>query len=58
MNSEEPELNPTLAETDSAKRNESAQISRPEIPADMHPSYLRSRKIALKKFRPQAGDPS
>jgi hypothetical protein len=37
MNNQEPELNPALAETDSAKTDESVQISRPEIPADKHP---------------------
>jgi predicted SnoaL-like aldol condensation-catalyzing enzyme len=38
--------------------NESVQISRPELPIDKHPSYLRSREIALKKFSPQGGDHS
>ena len=47
-----------LAETDSAKTNESIQISRPEIPMDERPSYLRSRLIALKKFSAQGGDAS
>jgi hypothetical protein len=56
MDSEAAELNPTLAETDSAKTNESAQNSRPQIPVDKHPLYLRSRQIALKKFRPQGGE--
>jgi hypothetical protein len=53
MDSEELELNRTLAETDSAKTEESVQVSRPEIPVDEHPLYLRSRQIA---FRPQVGD--
>ena len=56
MESEEPELNPTLAETDSAKTNESVQNIKPQTPVDKHPLYLRSRQIALKKFRPQGGD--
>ena len=50
MDSKEPELNPTLAETDSEKTNESVQINRPEFAVDKRPSYLRSRQIALKKF--------
>jgi hypothetical protein len=55
MNNQEPDLNPTPAETDSAKTNESV---RTELPADQRSSYLRSRQIALKKFSPQGGDPS
>jgi hypothetical protein len=47
MNNQEPELNPVLAETESAKTDESVQISRPEIPADKHPSYLRSRQVPI-----------
>jgi len=34
----------------------SIKISRPEIPMDERPSYLRSRLIALKKFSAQGGD--
>ena len=56
MNNQEPDLNPTPAETDSAKTNESVQGSEP--PVDQRSSYLRSRQIALKKFSPQGGDPS
>ena len=58
MDSEAPELNPTLAETDSEKTNESVQSSRSEFPVDKRPSYLRSRQIALKKFSPKGLDPS
>ena len=58
MNNQEPKLEPMPAETDSAKTNESIQISRPEIPMDERPSYLRSRLIALKKFGAQGGDAS
>ena len=58
MNNQEPDLNPTPAETDSAKTNESVQRERSELPVDQRSSYLRSRQIALKKFSPQGGDPS
>jgi hypothetical protein len=61
MDSKEPELNPTLADTDSTdseKTNESVQISRPEFAVDKRPSYLRSRQITLKKFTPKGLDPS
>ena len=58
MDSEEPELNPTLAETDSAKIDKSIQTSGLEIPANERPSYLRSPQIALKKFTAQGGAPS
>ena len=57
MNNQEPELNPKPDETDSAKRNESVQGERSELPVDQA-SYLRSRQIALKKFSHQGGDPS
>ena len=56
MNNQEPKLETMPAETDSAKTNESIKISRPEIPMDERPSYLRSRLIALKKFSAQGGD--
>jgi hypothetical protein len=58
MDSKEPELNPTPAETDSEKTNESVQIGRLEFAVDKRPSYLRSRQIALKKFSPKGLDPS
>ena len=58
MNNQEPDLNPTPAETDSAKTNESVQRQGSELPVDPRSSYLRSRQIALKKFSPQGGDPS
>ena len=60
MNNQEPDINPTPAEADSAKTNESVQRDRSELPVDQQSSYLRSRQIALKKFSPQAqgGDPS
>jgi hypothetical protein len=59
MNNQEPDLNPTPAETDSAKTNESVQREkRSELPVDQRSSYLRSRQIALKKFSLQGGDPS
>jgi hypothetical protein len=58
MNNQEPDLNPTPAETDSAKTNESVQRERSELPVDQRSSYLRSRQIALKKFSPQGADPS
>ena len=55
MNNQEPDLNPTPAETDSAKTNESVQREGSELPVDQRSSYLRSRQIALKKFSPQGG---
>ena len=58
MNNQEPDLNPTPAETDSAKPIESVQREGSELPVDQRSSYLRSRQIALKKFSPQGGDPS
>ena len=58
MNNQEPDLNPTPAETDSAKTNESVRREGSELPVDQRSSYLRSRQIALKKFSPQGGDPS
>jgi hypothetical protein len=58
MNNQEPDLNPTPDETDSAKTNESVHRERSELPVDQRSSYLRSRQIALKKFGPQDGDPS
>jgi hypothetical protein len=61
MNNQEPDLNPTPAETDSAKTNESNESGhreRSELPVDQRSSYLKSRQIALKKFRPQGEDPS
>src|SRR5271166_4543071 len=58
MNNQEPDINPTPAETDSTKTNESVQRQGSELPVDQRSSYLRSRQIALKKFSPQGGDPS
>ena len=58
MNNQEPDINPTPAETDSAKTNESVQREGSELPVDQRSLYLRSRQIALKKFSPQGGDPS
>jgi hypothetical protein len=55
MNNQVPELNPVPTETDSAKTDESIQTSSPEIPANVRPSYLRSRQIALKKLTSQGG---
>ena len=60
MNNQEPDLNPTPAETDSANTNESVQreIRASGGSVDQRSSYLRSRQIALKKLSPQGGDPS
>ena len=55
MNNQEPEFNPAPTETDSAKTDESIQTRGSEIPANEHPSYLRSWQIALKKFTSQGG---
>ena len=55
MNNQEPDLNPTPAETDSAKTNESVQRERSELPVDQRSSYLRSRQIALKSSALKVG---
>ena len=49
MNNQEPDLNQTPAETDSAKTNESVQRERSELPVDQRSSYLRSRQIARER---------
>ena len=56
METEEPDLNPTPADTDSAQTNESAGKSENRVEKD--PSYMRSRQIALKKFTPPEGENS
>jgi len=55
---QEPDVNLTPAETDSAKTHESVQREGPELPVDQLSLYLRSRQIALKKFSPEGGDRS
>ena len=55
MNNQEPDLNPTSAETDSAKTNESVQREGSELPVDQRSSYLRSRQIALKSSALKVG---
>jgi hypothetical protein len=55
MDRQEPESNPVLTEIDCGKTDESIQTSGSEIPANERPSYLRSRRIALKKFTAQGG---
>ena len=55
MNNQEPDINPTPAETDSAKTNESGQRQGSELPVDQRSSYLRSRQIVLKKFSLKVG---
>jgi len=55
MNNQDPEFNPVPTETDSAKTDEFIQTGGSEMPADEHPSYLRSRQIALKKLTSQGG---
>jgi hypothetical protein len=58
MDTENADLNPTPAETDSAQPNESFEISKSENRVEKDPSYTRSRQIALKKFTPPEGGPS
>jgi hypothetical protein len=58
MDTEETDVNPTPAETNSAQTNESAEISKSENRVEKDPSYMRSRQIALKKFTPPEGEPS
>jgi hypothetical protein len=58
MDTEKEDLNLTPAETDSAQRNESVEISKSENQVEKDPSYMRSRQIALKKFTLPEGEPS
>jgi hypothetical protein len=58
MDTEEADLNPTPAQTDSAQTSESVEIRRSENRVEKDPSYMRSRQIALKKFTPPEGGPS
>ena len=58
MDSEEADLNPTPARTDSAQTSESVEISKSENRIEKEPSYMRSRQIALKKFTLREGEPS
>jgi hypothetical protein len=58
MDNEKEDLNPTPAEMDSARTNESVEISKSENRVEKETSYLRSRQIALKKFTPPEGEPS
>ena len=58
MDTEETDVNPTPAETNSAQTNESVENSKSENRDEKDPSYMRSRQIALKKFTPPEGEPS
>jgi hypothetical protein len=58
MDTEEADLNPTPARTDSAQTSESVEISKSENRIEKEPSYMRSRQIALKKFTLAEGKPS
>ena len=58
MDTEEADLNPTPAQTDSAQTSESVEISKSENRFEKDPSYMRSRQIALKKFTLAEGKPS
>ena len=58
MDTEEADLNPTPAQTDSAQTSESVEISKSENRIEKDPSYMRSRQIALKKFTLPEGGPS
>ena len=57
MDTEEADLNPTPAETDSAPTSESVEISKTENRVEKDPSYMRSRQIAMKKFALPEGEP-
>ena len=57
MDTEEADLNPTPAQTDSAQTSESVEISKSENRLNKDPSYVRSRQIALKKFTLPEGEP-
>lgn len=52
MDSEEPELNPAMAETDSEKTNESVQISRPAFAVDKRPPIPKKLADRLKEVQP------
>jgi hypothetical protein len=58
MDTEEADLNPTPAQTDSVQTSESVEISKSENRVEQDPSYMRSRQIALKKFTPPEGEPN
>ena len=58
MDTAEADLNPTPAETVSPQTSESVEISKSENRIEKDPSYLRSRRIALKKFTLPEGEPS
>jgi hypothetical protein len=58
MDTEEVDLNPSPAETDSAQTSESVETSKSENRVEKEPSYMRSRRIALKKFALPEGEPS
>jgi hypothetical protein len=58
MDKEKADPNPTPAEMDSAKMNESVKIGKSEKPVEKDPSYTRSRQIALKKLTPPEREPS
>ena len=58
MDTEEVDLNPSPAETDSAQTSESVETSKSENRVEKEPSYVRSRRIALKKFALPEGEPS
>ena len=57
MDSEETDLNPNPVDSDSAPKK-SVDVGKSEDRVEKDPSYMRSRRIALKKFTPPEGEPS
>jgi hypothetical protein len=58
MDPEEADFSPTAAEADLAQTSELVEVSKSENRVEKDPSYVRSRKIALKKFTLPEGEPS
>jgi hypothetical protein len=56
MDTEEAGLNPTPAETDLAQTSEPVETSKSQNRVEKDPSYMRSRRIALKKFTLPEGE--
>jgi len=57
MNNQEPDLNPTSAETDSAKTNESVQREGSELPVDQRSSLSQKSPNCVEKVQPSRWGP-
>ena len=58
MDPKEADFSPTPAKADLAQTSESVENSKSENRVEKDPSYIRSRKIALKKFTLPEREPS